>query len=467
MPRFTIILLLAIAAYSPAPVFADGIAVSPEFPIDPDGSNNPKHASVAWDGRNFMVVWQDVSCLGDTQTAIFGARIDFSGQLIDTKAIPISIDSLNADTVERVYPKISYGDGMYLVVWEHPGGLYDNCDVYAARIDTAGNLLDPEGILIHTGSYTYPSVCWDGSRWFVVWHDEVIDNDIFGAWVDPSGTVLNPGGMAISTSGGHQTYPRVCWGGDKYFVIWNDDRLHPPYVIDIFGARVEPDGNVLESEGIRITAEYGYQWYGAVASSGKQYFAFWTDIDGYYNDVYGARIDASGEVLDSSAIPVCTLAIHQGVGDVCWDNTNYLVVWRDNRDGQYDIYGARITPSGEMLEPEGFPVSNLSVPEVAPTLAHAKGKRNIVLYQRTEPEGLYGRIITDNDSYIEGDASGDGSVDIGDVVFLVSYLYRQGPPPGRVEAGDANGDCILNLGDVTYLINYLYKQGPPPQVGCA
>ncbi len=64
-----------------------------------------------------------------------------------------------------------------------------------------------------------------------------------------------------------------------------------------------------------------------------------------------------------------------------------------------------------------------------------------------------------------GDCNGDGIVDVGDVVFLVNYLYKNGSAPDPVQAGDCNCDSTVDLGDVVYLINYLFKQGSPPG-GC-
>lgn len=63
-----------------------------------------------------------------------------------------------------------------------------------------------------------------------------------------------------------------------------------------------------------------------------------------------------------------------------------------------------------------------------------------------------------------GDATGDGVINIGDVMWMVNYLYRSGPPPVSFEAGDANCDDDHGLLDVVFLINYLYKGGPSP--GC-
>ena len=67
---------------------------------------------------------------------------------------------------------------------------------------------------------------------------------------------------------------------------------------------------------------------------------------------------------------------------------------------------------------------------------------------------------------IPGDVNGDGQVDIGDVVFLVNYLYKGGPPPEIPELGDVNGDSVVDLGDVVYLINYLFRDGPVPEKSC-
>jgi M6 family metalloprotease-like protein len=66
--------------------------------------------------------------------------------------------------------------------------------------------------------------------------------------------------------------------------------------------------------------------------------------------------------------------------------------------------------------------------------------------------------------FLLGDANGDGAVDVGDVVYLVNYLYRSGPAPDPIEAGDANCDGHVDVGDVVFLVNYLYRGGDPP--GC-
>jgi hypothetical protein len=61
-----------------------------------------------------------------------------------------------------------------------------------------------------------------------------------------------------------------------------------------------------------------------------------------------------------------------------------------------------------------------------------------------------------------GDANGDGKVSVGDVVYLINYLFKGGSPPNPLIKGDANGDGKVSIADAVHLINYLFKGGPPP-----
>ena len=63
---------------------------------------------------------------------------------------------------------------------------------------------------------------------------------------------------------------------------------------------------------------------------------------------------------------------------------------------------------------------------------------------------------------VPGDANNDSLVDVGDVVFLINYLFKTGLKPCVGRAADANGDHQIDVGDVVYLINYLFKSGPAP-----
>jgi hypothetical protein len=68
---------------------------------------------------------------------------------------------------------------------------------------------------------------------------------------------------------------------------------------------------------------------------------------------------------------------------------------------------------------------------------------------------------------LPGDANKDGAIDIGDVIFVLNYLFKEGASPFPAELGDVNADCRVDIGDVIYVLNYLFKNGPAPLAGCS
>jgi len=64
-------------------------------------------------------------------------------------------------------------------------------------------------------------------------------------------------------------------------------------------------------------------------------------------------------------------------------------------------------------------------------------------------------------SYLYGDVDGDNSITMDDVVYLIKYLFANGPAP--VYPADMNCDGKVDMEDFHYLIDYLKKGGPPPR----
>jgi len=71
-------------------------------------------------------------------------------------------------------------------------------------------------------------------------------------------------------------------------------------------------------------------------------------------------------------------------------------------------------------------------------------------------------FVISNCIYTPGDPNYDGKTDIVDVVYLVNYIFRSGPPPCVLKSGDASCEGEVNVTDVVYLVGYLFKGGPPP-----
>lgn len=65
-----------------------------------------------------------------------------------------------------------------------------------------------------------------------------------------------------------------------------------------------------------------------------------------------------------------------------------------------------------------------------------------------------------------GDANGDDRVNINDVLFIINFIFRGGPPPEHFEVADVNCDAVIDVSDAVYLINSIFRDGPLPCHDC-
>ncbi len=150
--------------------------------------------------------------------------------------------------------------------------------------------------------------------------------------------------------------PAVAFDGTNYLVAWQAS-VGGSY--NIYGDRVAQDGAVLDTLGITISAGVADEVYPSVASDGDCYLVVWQDERNGDPDIYGAPVSTDGTVLDPAGIPIRIAVANQEDPCVCYDGTNYLVVWSNYWDNNtwYDIHGARVSPDGTVLDPEGFVIS--------------------------------------------------------------------------------------------------------------
>jgi len=371
-------------------------AVKPKV-LDPSGiaistaANDQLGAGVAFNGTNFLVAWSDKR--GGTTFDVYGSRVNKSGGVLDTSGIAIytstsdekwatvGSDGTNylvgwSDTFSlrgaRLNPggvvldsspplalwpytgnpqyalDLSFDGTNYLGVCMQKSGTGNTYDIYARRITSGGAVLDATGIAVTTvpGHQVSPKVAFDGTNHLVVWTDEAQspNRNVYGARVTPSGTVLDTTAIPISTAANDQAGSSVAFGSTNYLVVWTDKRGGTSY--DIYGARVSKSGAVLDASGFVISNASGDQQPTRVAFDGANYFVVWGDNRSGTNlDIYGARVSPNGAVLDTSGIAISTAASDQTYPQLAFDGTNYLVVWDDKRNGStFDIYGARVSP---------------------------------------------------------------------------------------------------------------------------
>jgi hypothetical protein len=145
--------------------------------------------------------------------------------------------------------------------------------------------------------------------------------------------------------------------------------------------------------------------------------------------------------------------------------------WLSESGMTYHIY-RRVQPSAGSFFRIDDPTGSLSNPGIADSVfADTTVDSGLVYDYVIIAEDNAGRLGPHSDvvtveatigSFLRGDANADGTINIGDAVFLVEYIFKDGPPPDPLESGETNCDGWLNIGDITFIIAYLFRDGPPP-----
>jgi hypothetical protein len=470
------------------------------------------HPTIAWGQESFLAVWED---LRNQSLDIYGARIDSLGQILDSLCLPIRVDPGS----DQRRPSIGFDGENYLVVWQSDldsTGL--NYRIEGLRVSSQGEVLDPEPLLISTSDYgSYPDVAFAGGKYLVVWLDAYY-YDIYGAFVETNGAVGSQ--IGIRTASGLQQNPKVASSGSEFLVVWEDFGMHWPNS-DIVATRVASSGAILDPSGIMVGTSEDPEERPSVTFDGSNFVVAWKRSPGEAAELYLAEVSPEGTVLDPDGILISDVSLYSGTSISTGPLRQSLLLYSKYQADPVNspcIFGALYWGElGPNLPPEPFslllpadqdtvsePVSfdwedasdpnpsdqvtytlyvsssDQFAPESTLVIDSLISSESIVTPEQGGPtywwkvkaQDPWGETSWSNQVFslrVEnyGDVNGDGNINLGDVVFLINFLFKGGPSPQPVSSGDANGDCEVNLGDVVYLINYLFKGGPRPRAGCA
>jgi PKD repeat protein len=395
--------------------------------------NAQQSPAVAFDGSNYLVVWSDGR--RGSGTDIYGARVSPAGSVLDASGLALSSSSVF--TLLMSAPAIAFDGSNYLIVWDEKTGFAGATNLMGLRVSPAGTPVgSPFTVSSATGNQLAAALAFDGTNYLAAWQDHRSGTagDIYAARISPAGAVLDSTGIPVSTQSAAQTNPTIAFNGSAYLIAWEDSRNEASTDLDLYGARVSPGGAVLDTSGLALIVAAATQTQPALARVGSQYLLAWQDLRASELDVYAARVDGVGTVLDASGVPVVaaqgnqSLAAVASIGTnalitwgsdrtadiigaradtstaltvldpsgftvslsansetspaVAFDGTNYLVVWQDNRGFGFDLYGVRVSGSGTVLDPAGFPISAANGNQRNPAVAF-DGTNYLVVWEDT------------------------------------------------------------------------------------
>lgn len=170
-----------------------------------------------------------------------------------------------------------------------------------------------------------------------------------------------PGDSVITPAAGDQSNPEIARGNEVSLVVWHDRRALEPYGgyeyetgADIFGLRLDPAGNPIETTPFLITNRKANQEYPKVAWNGSMWATVYETYDtggtGYYEKRLAfSRVDAAGNTIDAQPV-----LIYNSVpsGPTYWDlaavGADWVVAFSAPNG---DIAAVRLTAGGQVVQP--------------------------------------------------------------------------------------------------------------------
>jgi hypothetical protein len=307
----------------------------------------------------------------------------------------ITISARAADEEEDPVP--SWNGSRFLVVWQSTRR--GPSDIYGTWVAPNGAVEPPEGFPIGAGpsDTLFPDVAWGGDVHVAVWQDlrSRRNWEIFGARVRPDGTIVDPEGLKIGAGEGNRRHPRVAWSGRVFLAVWMQER--PGAGWDIAATRITPDGRVLDPEPIVVGGGPGDQTRPAVAWNGRAFVVAWMDARRGDTDISAARVDDGGRVLDPEPITVCAAPGDQGypaVGGLVGSGES-VIAWVDKRGGDhYALFGTTLGADGRVRRPDGAALSSAPRLHMFPA-ATCRARDCLIVWEEEHPSTAPMTAVTD------------------------------------------------------------------------
>jgi hypothetical protein len=273
---------------------------------------------------------------------------------------------------DQLQPALSRGGSSVLAVWQDGrANPFDDMldpqsgvDIYAARFDAAGALLDSHPIVVNQdpGFQTSPRAAFNGSEWLVVFTSQVPTEFFWtsafeAVRVAADGSVLDPVplSLGVAATDGNTELFGVASDGNSFLLVWKD---WSGTAWKILGQRVAADGTLLDAAPVTLVNNVASQPYGGdVIFAGDEFLVAWQEWTASGNDNVRARRFGPTLAGLGAAFSIATDADYDVTPALATNGTDFYVAWERYNTccvgGGGQVRGTRLSHTGQILDPGG------------------------------------------------------------------------------------------------------------------
>jgi len=372
-------------------LFVHSVSMFAQWQLDVRLTNNPANSytsfnnawCIASSGSVVHIVWEDRR---DGNDEIYYKRSIDAGESweADTR--------LTNNTAASWNPSVTVSGSVVHVVWrDDRDGNYET--YYKRSIDGGVSWGTDTRLTNNSAVSAYPSVTVSGSVVHVVWHDLRDGNNEIYYKRSIDGGVSWEADTRLTNNTNDSSLPSVTVSGSVVHVVWQDFRDGN---YELYYKR-SIDGGVSWGADTRLTINSSFSERPSVTVSGSVVHVVWQDArDGNYEIYYKRSID--GGVSWGADTRLTINAAESWSPSVTVSGSIVHVVWRDERDGNREIYYKRSLDAGVSWGAEDTRLTNNTSGSSLPSVTVSGSVVHVVWWDSRDgnPEIYYKRDPTGN-----------------------------------------------------------------------
>ncbi|HXG00715.1 MAG TPA: sialidase family protein, partial [Bacteroidota bacterium] len=289
------------------------------------------------------------------------------------------------------------GDVVHAVWYDDRAG---NLEVFYKRSTDRGASWQADVQLTHNTGFSYQtSIGASGSIVHLVWRDNVAGNDeIYYKRSTDAGITWQPDSVRLTNSTGQSACPSLAVAGSTVHVVWHDNRDGN---YEIYYKRSTDEGLTWAADS-RLTNNTSTSQYPSVAVAGQAVYAVWQDNRDGNDEIYYTR-STDGGLTWQPDVRLTNNTLFSRYPSVAASGVFVHVLWQDFRDGNWRAYYKRSSDGGTTWQADSALTDLMANSQYLSVVAVASAVHLVWREQRDGNNEIYYKRSTDNGATWEAD----------------------------------------------------------------